>query len=606
MNDSKMVAVAIFTLVGLVSCARKSGETSTVVFEVPPTVIEKTSFSLLSTLTDIDDHYVSDDWSVVAPSGFDMTTATPFNCYAVMVGGPELIFKQNFCGQKESDGRLKNAFAFGPWVGAIPATVSGGQLSLEVPSGSDRVFYLIGFHATDMAACRDLKSLPILQSQLSKPYIIGEAGKVQLQPGNTTTVSIEKVFDSHRWFDDCQFNDGSSNNAIPQPVRLSLDKLTQPRDIVPERSTPVCFPVRVGLLDPGFKVASALEDVDVRMGICDATTAGCLPTTAMNTFENPIDCEDNTHPETSFKIEKSSQYIIRWLRGPIGLSVSKWKLLVDDISGRLATAEKIFNVAYHDDSFPVFEGPMNVSPDQCLEYKVSIAKASGVVVPGATGNLIDLYLQKKETSGWIDIGRATTLFSNASCTTSLQTSPIAKFALTTGLFKFYIKTPVIASLGEFRLQVRRDLAGAPFSFLNLRVSQGTGVIRRLGVSGVPVVKKGTCHGPIRLDVLNESGAAFNTTLMARKIMMRSVDPANQSVSDIHVYGNKTCTGSEIQWSDPNAALHGIIIPQNNSSSPNLYFKIDNEVPRYRLLEFYDSALPAVRGRFDAYVYDVGV
>lgn len=605
MNYLVRFVASILTLVVLVSCARKAGETSSVVFEVPPAVSEKASLSLLSTLSGLDDYYVSDDWSIVAPSGFDTTTATPFNCYAVMVGGPELSLKQNFCGQKDNGGRLKNAFFFGPWVGAIPATASGGQLSLEVPSGNDRVFYLIGFHAIDMAACRDLKSLPVLQSQLSKPYIIGEVGKVQLLPGNSTTVSIQKVFDSQRWFDDCQFNDGSSSNAIPRPVRLSIDKLSQPRDVVPARSSPLCFPVRVGLLDPGFKVATTLEDVRVRLGACDASVGGCSPV-PMDSFENYTDCENDTDREASFKVEKNSQYTIRWLRGPIGVAVSHRRILVDDLDDRLISGEKIFKVISHDEEIPLFEGPMNVSPNQCLEYKVSMVEASGQMIATAAGYLTELYLQKKETAGWADVPRGIALYSNASCSTSLPLSPAQKFSLSLGIFKFYIKTPAVASLGEFRLKVRKDLASAPFTYYSLRVSPGTESIHRLGISGVPAVAKGACHGPIRLDVLNESGAGFNTTLSDRKIIMRSVDTSNQSIGDIHVYGNKTCTGSEIQWADPNAALHGIVIPQNHSSSPNLYFKIDNETPRYRLLEFYDSALPAVRGRFDFYVYDIGV
>ncbi|NUN05108.1 MAG: hypothetical protein HUU57_05040 [Bdellovibrio sp.] len=161
------------------------------------------------------------------PSG--VTGSTPINCYLIAAGGPEEALQRNIC--KRDDTASVSTFAprkVGLWTGAAPA---GSSLSFDVPSGKDRVIYVVGFHAVSAAACRDFKAHGFPNdSELSHPYLMGEKGGLELKPGETKDLPLEVTFNENNRFDNCKGPDfpedggGEGINSPSTPTTLTVTK----------------------------------------------------------------------------------------------------------------------------------------------------------------------------------------------------------------------------------------------------------------------------------------------------------------------------------------------------------------------------------------------
>lgn len=139
----------------------------------------------------------SDEWADITPTG--LSGAYPINCFGVYVLGPEDSLKVNSCGVKDFTTPMKK---FGPWQGGVPA---GRSLTFEIEAGKDRVVGVFGFHATDMAACKDFTGTKDMdKSKLSKPYFIGESSPQVFAPGSTVNVPVSLAFSSSGQFEDCK------------------------------------------------------------------------------------------------------------------------------------------------------------------------------------------------------------------------------------------------------------------------------------------------------------------------------------------------------------------------------------------------------------------
>lgn len=161
------------------------------------------------------------------PTGF--TGNMPINCYLIAAGGPEADLQKNLCGRKDSAGKISGSSSFaprkiGPWIGAAPA---GTALSIDVPSGKDRVIYVVGFHALTAADCRDFRTYGFPDNEMSNPYLVGEKGGLELKPGETKDLPIEVSFNSANEFDSCQgpdFPEDSHNGGGSTPTQLVVVK----------------------------------------------------------------------------------------------------------------------------------------------------------------------------------------------------------------------------------------------------------------------------------------------------------------------------------------------------------------------------------------------
>lgn len=208
-----------------VSCSREAEQTSKVLIQLPAQ--EKLSTSSLSTFSD--DNPDDDDlgWSSDIPDGL-ITSATatkPINCYAVMVEGPEPLMRINTCGRRDSVTRKIDpalfGFKVGLWMGAVPGGLTSApqSIAMEIPAGPARIFRLIGFHVDDIVNCILLQGDPD-RTEMSRPYVIAESAPIDLVPGEKD-VPMTMVFNSEKWFDDCDFGGGGDGNYTP-PVATQI------------------------------------------------------------------------------------------------------------------------------------------------------------------------------------------------------------------------------------------------------------------------------------------------------------------------------------------------------------------------------------------------
>lgn len=127
----------------------------------------------------------------------------PINCYIIFVSGPEPEMQRNFC-ERKNDGAFTPR-KVGLWAGG---TSAGGTLAIDVPAGNDRVVMIAGFYAQN-GSCVNFRNG--LNSGLSRPYLLGETGPVNLIGGQTAEVAVNMNFAATNWFDNCQGPDFNMN-----------------------------------------------------------------------------------------------------------------------------------------------------------------------------------------------------------------------------------------------------------------------------------------------------------------------------------------------------------------------------------------------------------
>lgn len=125
------------------------------------------------------------------------------NCYMVFVGGPEQDLQKNICPTvgSSTNGIPSKTISFGMLHGGFHPS---SEISFEVPSGNDRVLHLVGMRVISPEICRDFKTLGFPGKQeSSKPFIIGTAGRLLLEPSKTVEVPITLSFDAANGISNC-------------------------------------------------------------------------------------------------------------------------------------------------------------------------------------------------------------------------------------------------------------------------------------------------------------------------------------------------------------------------------------------------------------------
>lgn len=118
------------------------------------------------------------------------------NCYMVFVGGPEQDLQKNSCPTvgNATNGTPSRIINFGMLHGGFQPSA---EISFEVPSGNDRVLHLVGMRVISPEICRDFKTLGFPGKQeSSKPFILGTADRLLLEPSKTIEVPINISFNT--------------------------------------------------------------------------------------------------------------------------------------------------------------------------------------------------------------------------------------------------------------------------------------------------------------------------------------------------------------------------------------------------------------------------
>lgn len=391
------------------------------------------------------------------PSGF--TGSTPINCYLVAAGGPEESMQRNICGRKDSAG-VAGTFVqrkIGPWVGAAPA---GTAIGIDVPSGKDRVIYVVGFHAISEAACRDFRANGFpLDSEISYPYLMAEKGGLELKPGETKDLPLEVSFKEENRFDGCDGpdfpnhdGDGGGSSA---PTRLVVAKEWFPYNSF---ATDSCQSFDLVLQDDQGRHSSFSVPTQVTPVVTNTGTSSPL-----TLYSNYQDCQASMNAVSAITIPAfmdRTQVAFKTPYSPTNLSVS-----INTI-----TAPSALSVS-GPNSFPVImgssnsfdlEGPYSVLPDICYPFDFKIKQIAGG--PAYNGSNLTVTVS----------GTGASIFTSlADCNSN--TSARSSLSLSTGI----INLPVF-------LRMSSTATEASFNFTASGFTPGTRVIHKGYGTNTPV------------------------------------------------------------------------------------------------------------------------
>lgn len=124
------------------------------------------------------------------------TAGSQLNCFAIFVGGPNLT--GNSC--TVSDNSTVRRIDFGPNLGFLPA---GSLVRMDIPSGPDRVFHVVGLRASSASACASYNNTEINSDELSEPFLI--ASQRANIPAGESTVEIVGALDLNKKIQTCNF-----------------------------------------------------------------------------------------------------------------------------------------------------------------------------------------------------------------------------------------------------------------------------------------------------------------------------------------------------------------------------------------------------------------
>lgn len=205
--------VAICSLSLFLACERQAKDITKLSIHFPNTELASANLSSKVEQVNATASGSSNQFASIVPTGF--SGAYPFNCFGFFASGPEAELRSRRCMKKDTGVQM---VTFGPFLKGFPANSTG---EFEVSSGGDRVIGVFGVWAQDAAACDAMKHEGFDKSKMSKPYILGEVGRLNLPAGETVNIAVPLSFDSNRWFDKCdgiEFGDGTSGGGGDTPA----------------------------------------------------------------------------------------------------------------------------------------------------------------------------------------------------------------------------------------------------------------------------------------------------------------------------------------------------------------------------------------------------
>jgi hypothetical protein len=311
------------------------------------------------------------DSKVLAKTGglADPISIDGVNCYVVFIGGPDSELQANTCrlgkaNAPDTEASTTSEFKFGIWSGGVAA---GKEISLEVPSGMDRVIHLVGLKASTLDMCRDFKAYGFPdKTQISNPFKLGTTGRVNLKPGETTQVAVEMKFDTEQSLIGCRGPDspgggqGDGDGDGEQGPYMRIEGLgrydyNSNRDLV---TVGRCYPIR-----PAMFVNQGSPYIDPAMSVIQIATGGV----SAGRFYSDVNCSAEI---SSMTIEAASSksattYYFKATAASSNQPISG--LVLTGNSASISTSDQTLDLG-----FPklVIQGPNRVVAGLCFRYNV--------------------------------------------------------------------------------------------------------------------------------------------------------------------------------------------------------------------------------------------
>lgn len=327
------------------------------------------------------------------------TQLSDINCYAVMVGGPsgEANLNRTRCEVVAVSGSTKSIIE-NRYVGMIRGLVpSNGTISLEVPSGTDRVFSLIGFNASPATSCLGFTDPNVNLDLVSDPILLGTTGGVNLTGGvtNNVTIQMQSVSGSianNYQIGECYGPDNPGTSKIV-PTRAILTKNNFPSDVL---AANLCNSIDVEFVDAAGRMGDIPVSAVVRLSydIRDAsgTSIAGLGGQTYDLYNSFNECNSSVSATDYLSIAEKSRYRQIWLK-----AVSETAVYYDFDPHVTATAtlsatqiltnvEKTFNGYSNSNLALEIFGTQRVLPDTCYKMLASLKYLNNQSASGTSFN----------------------------------------------------------------------------------------------------------------------------------------------------------------------------------------------------------------------------
>ena len=468
------------------------------------------------------------------------TQLSDINCYAVMVGGPagEPTLNRTRCEVVTVATTLSGTETIetktvvgNRQVGMIRGLVpSNGIISLEVPTGNDRVFSLVGFKASPITSCLGFTDPNINLDLVSNPILLGTTGGVNLTGGgavNTVNIQMQSVSGSianNNQIGECYGPDNPGSSKII-PTRAKLTKNSFPKDVLVANS---CNAIDVEFVDNLGRNGELPVSAVVSLSYITRDASGTQNSGGnfYDFYNSQAECSSNAPTVPSLPIQAKARSRQVWIKTVSATTVSYQ--LEPDV---FASGTKLFEGDHrifpsYPSHIPIisfdFFGPRRVLADTCYKMSARIVSTSGTASASSTsysyqvehllaGNFIDtgasFYTGDNNEGNYI-CNESNKINHGASSTALISDSVINRpyFFVKYSSNSSYRQT----SLGLTPLTSGTLSVSAPLLLRGvhpIEVITGNAVPARLFINGPNQIKSNDCANYYQVQIANTLGAA---------------------------------------------------------------------------------------------------
>jgi len=384
-------------------------------------------------------------------SDFNPTTINDINCFAVMVGAAEPVMSRTSCEITKTStttavsatSTTSSTVIGEKRVGIIRGLVPAGQsITLDVPSGTGRVFTLVGLHAATTDACLDFSNSDLNFDVISDPYIVGESAPTNLESGVEVIVPIKLAASGTAFTADspkigeCYGPDTPGKNKII-PTKFIITKNAFPSMVLQEST---CNPIEIQYVDDLGRRGNISANASAYISYVTTNASGsALNSNSPLAFYTDKACSSTVNSTGQISFDKNSDSNSKqiYFNTASNSTVANYNLYLSQISGlsnSINGSNQNFPNAYTNSMTINVYGANRFVQGECYNLQGSFAYVNGTnYTSGTVKYQVDSPLSDTVFYSGKDCGLANVILKQS--VSSTATSP----SVTPSLFDFSVR-----------------------------------------------------------------------------------------------------------------------------------------------------------------------
>lgn len=307
------------------------------------------------------------------PTGF--SGAAPINCYLVAAGGPEESMSKNKCFSRNNVNTSLGERKVGLFVGAAPA---GGTVAIDVPSGSNRSVYVVGFHAPDLTYCRSFKEYGFPEGSMSHPYLLGEKTGLEMKAGETMDLPINVDFVANKVID-CtgpDFPEGNGGGNGP-----SVEATNIAAEFYHSVGYGQCHPMRVHL----YADVAGVQNYNTYHSVTHNISLPVDATMNLTYYGSEADCSSSSSTFSSISLAPNEHEKIVWFKAQYSSSAPQ-PLTFSSSTGLIWNQNRTLRAVYPASHFGWAANSIDyIEANQCHDIMINAVDSSGTTTAATAG-----------------------------------------------------------------------------------------------------------------------------------------------------------------------------------------------------------------------------